>query len=341
MRAPARRIAAGSLALALTLAAGACGHPAPDAGAALLQDAPAVRLERLTSLDVRVAEVAWTLALANADLCPVNRLRAGWTLQSAAQYGAELRPLAEARYGLAGDLPGVLAAPSGSPAAEAGLSPGDLILSVNGQPLAEGRPDAEESYDGLQANAAVLDGALARGPARLTVRRGGAERDVTVRPVSACAYPAQIEVTGSFRSRTDGRHIFISDGMANLAENADQLAFVLGHEMAHAVLEHRSQPDVTGVRGGLNWAITMRRGLSLSSEADADRMGLYLVARAGFDPYRAVEFLSRWESVDEGARGPQINTGGVYDSAGGRRRALRPVLEDIAARKAAGRALIP
>lgn len=322
------------------MAAG-CGHPAPDAGATLLQDAPAVRLERLTDLDVRVAGVAWTLARVNADLCPVNRPRAGWTLQSAGQYGAELRPLAEARYGLAGDLPGVLAAPPGSPAAEAGLAPGDLILSVNGQPLAEGRPDAEESYDGLQANAAVLDGALALGPVRLTVRRDGVEREVTVWPVTACAYPTQVEVTGSFRSRTDGRHIFISDAMANLAENEDQLAFVLAHELAHAVLEHRSQPDVTGVRGGLNWAISMRRGLSLSSEADADRMGLFLVARAGFDAYRAVDFLSRWEAVDEGARGPQINTGGIYESAAGRRRALRSVLEDIAARKAAGRALIP
>ncbi|HEY0599443.1 M48 family metallopeptidase [Brevundimonas sp.] len=337
---PARLVAAaGALALALT--AGGCSHPAPDAGAATLQDAPAVRLERLTQQDVRVANVAWTLALANADLCPVNRPRAGWTLQSASQYGPELRPLAEARYGLAGDLPGVLAAPPGSPAAMAGLAPGDLILSVNGQALRQGDSTASESYDGLQANSAVLDAALALGPVGLTVRREGREREITVRPVSACAYPTQVEVTGTFRSRTDGRHVFISDGMANLAQNDDELAFVLAHELAHAVLEHRSQPDVTGLRGGLNWAISMRRGLSLSSEADADRMGLFLVARAGFDPYRAVEFLGRWEAVDEGARGPQINTGGIYDSAAGRRRALRPVLEDIAARKAAGRALIP
>lgn len=339
MRSSARLIAAGSLALALVV--GGCGHPAPDAGAALLQDAPAVRLENLTRLDVRVAEVAWTLALANADLCPVNRQRAGWTLQSAAQYGAELRPLAEARYGLSGDLPGVLAAPPGSPAAEAGLSSGDLIVAVNGQPLAEGGSGVAESYDGLQANAAVLDGALTLGPAMLTVRRGGQERQVTIRPVAACAYPTQVEVTGSFRSRTDGRHIFISDGMANLARNDDELAFVLAHELAHAVLEHRTQPDVIGVRGGLNWAISLRRGLSLSAEADADHLGLFLVTRAGFDPHRAIEFLTRYEEADGGARSVQINTGGIYESAAGRRRALQPVLADIDARRASGRALIP
>jgi len=338
VRAPAGLIAVGSLTLAL--AASGCGHPAPDAGAATLQDTAAVRLERLTNLDVRVADVAWKLALANADLCPVNRLRAGWTLQSAGQYGAALRPLAEARYGLAGDLPGILAAPPGSPAAEAGLAPGDLILSVNGQALAEGQAAAVESYDGLQANAATLDGALARGPATLTVRRAGAVRELTVRPVLACAWPTQIEVTGTFRSRTDGRHIFISDGMANLAQNEDELAFVLAHELAHAVLEHRTQPDVTGVRGGLNWALSMRRGLSLGAEADADRLGLFLLARAGFDPARSVEFLTRYEAVS-GAGGPQINAGGVYESASGRLRTLQPVLADIAERTASGRALIP
>lgn len=334
-----RLFAAGSLALAL--AAAGCGHPAPDAGAAVLQDGPAVRLERLTRLDVRVADVAWRLALGNADLCPVNRQRAGWTLQSASQYGPELRPLAESRYGLAGDLPGVLAAPPDSPAARAGLAPGDLILAVNGQALSEGDANLAESYDGLQANSAVLDAALARGPASLTVRRDGAERSVMVRPVLACAYPAQVEVTGTFRSRTDGRHIFISDGMANLAQNDDELAFVLAHELAHAVLEHRSQPDVVGLRGGSNWAISMRRGLSLGSEADADRMGLFLVARAGFDPQRAIEFLARYDAADGGAGGMQVNAGGIYESAAGRRRALQPVLEDIAARTAAGRALIP
>nr|WP_245161536.1 M48 family metallopeptidase [Brevundimonas alba] len=238
-------------------------------------------------------------------------------------------------------MPGVVAAPVGSPASEAGLAPGDLIVAVNGEALSRGEAGAAESYDGLAANSTRLDAALAAGPVTLKVRRDGRERDVALRPVLACAYPTQVEVTGTFRSRADGRHIFISDGMANLAENDDELAFVLAHELAHAVLEHRTQPDVVGVRGGLNWAISMRRGLSLSSEADADRMGLFLLTRAEFDPSRAMEFLTSWATVDEGAGGPQFNAGGIYQSADGRRRALQPVLEDIASRKAAGRPLIP
>lgn len=325
-------------ALVLGLGAAGCSHPAPDAGP--VQAPPEVRLQDLNAVDARVAGVAWRLARANADLCPVTRTRAGWTLQSASQYGAELRPLAEARYGLDGDLPGLLAAPEDSPAAAAGLAPGDLILSVNGQPLSRGA-GASESYDGLQANIALLDEAAARGPVQLRVRRGGVEREVMVRPVSACVYPTQVEVTGVLRSRADGRNIFISDGMVGIAADDDQLAFVLAHELAHAVLEHRTQPDVTGVRGASNWAITLRRGLSLSAEADADRMGLFLLTRAGFDPHAAVEFLTRYEEADRGARYAQINAGGVYEPAPVRRRALQPVLADITARKAANRALIP
>lgn len=315
----------------------ACSHAAPDAGA--VQDGPQARLENLTRQDVRVADVAWRLALANADLCPVNRPRAGWTLQSASQYGGELRALAESRYGLDGDLPGILAVPADGPAAQAGLLPGDLILSVNGQLLQRGA--ATESYDGLQANIAVLDQALHRGALQLQVRRDGTERTVALRGVPACAYSTQVEVTGTLRGRADGRHIFISDGMANLAETDDQLAFVLAHELAHAVLEHRTQPDVTGVRGASNWAISMRRGLSLSAEADADRMGLFLAARAGFDPDAAMAFLDRYEAADSSARYMQVNTGGVYEPVSVRRRALEPVLADIVQRRISGRVLIP
>lgn len=327
--------------LLLGLASGvaACGHPAPSAG--VVEDGPRTRLDNLTRQDVRVAGVAWRLALANADLCPVDQQRAGWTLQSASQYGGEMRPLAEHRYGLDGDLPGVLAVPAGSPAAVAGLQPGDLILAVNGQPLRRGGGGTGESYDGLEANIAVLDLALARGQVQLLVRRDGAERTVALRPVLACAYPTQVEITGTLRGRADGRHIFISDGMANLAADDDQLAFVLAHELAHAVLEHRTQPDVVGVRGASNWAISMRKGLSLGAEADADHMGLFLTARAGFDPGASLAFLERYEAADSGARYTQVNAGGIYEPAPVRRMALQPVLVDIAARRETGRALIP
>lgn len=332
------RLSAAVLAIGLVGGLVGCSHPEPHS--AIVQDGPQARLETLNRQDVRVADVAWRLALANADLCPVNRPRAGWTLQSAGQYGGELRPLAESRYGLDGDLPGVLAVPAGSPAARAGLQPGDLILSVNGQSLQRGGR-SRNSYDGLAANIVTLDQALDGGPVQLLVRRDGAERTVPLTPVLACAYPTQVEVTGTLGGRADGRHIFISDRMANLAQTDDQLAFVLAHELAHAVLEHRTQPDVRGTRGASNEAISMRRGLSPGAEADADRLGLFLAARSGFDPRAAMEFLELFEAADSGSRYTRVNSGSVYEPVSVRRRALAPVIAEIAARHADNRALIP
>jgi hypothetical protein len=149
------------------------------------------------------------------------------------------------------------------------------------------------------------------------------------------------EVAAHYRQGFLNRVILVSDGMANLASTDDQLAFVLAHELAHAVLEHRTQPDVTGLRGASNRLISLRRGLSAGAEADADHMGLFLAARAGFDPRAAMDFLDLFEAADRGARQTRGNPGGLYGPVSIRRRALEPVLADIAARRAAGRVLIP
>lgn len=335
------------VAIALAFAVSACGSRVPpsaigDYSAMHLADSPERRLDLLVGKDQRVARIAWSLAVANADLCPANRLRVGWTLHSASQYGPALRSLAERRFGFVGDLPGVLAAPAGSGAALAGLDTGDVILSVNDRLLDPGGPVSRRSYDGLQANISQLDQAAQQGPLQLKVRRGGRDRDVVVNPLMACAYVTQIEVRDDLRSLSDGRTVFISDKLVDLTADDDQLAFILAHELAHAVLEHRTVSDVSGQRGALNALITLDRNGGSRSETDADIMGLYLLARAGFDPDRAVQFLSVYERNTPLSGFPQISlSGGIYPSLAARRTALAPVLLDIQARRSSGRRLIP
>ncbi len=334
-------VAAGLIAVGLT----ACSHPAPpltDAGR-VAEDHAEARLTALVAKDQRVAAVAWRLAIDNADLCPATRLKAGWTLHAASQYGSELRPVAERTYGLQGDLPGILSAPVTSPAEQAGLRPGDVIVAVDGRPVSTGTAASArgQTYDGLQANIDRLNRVASSGPMALTVRRDGIERSVTVTPQRACAYDTQVEVRDDLRALSDGRTIFVSARLVDIAQDDDQLAFLLAHELAHAVLEHATVPDVQGGRGPANAQLSLRRGLSSSSESDADILGLYLLARAGFDPGRAVQFLSAYEAAAPGARYPQINLRGVYRSIPDRRRALEPVVADLARRQAAREPLIP
>lgn len=327
--------------VALTVAAaglgpGACG---PVAGGRTLTtegDVPG-RLTSLTTLDQRVARVAQRLSEANANLCPVIRQSAGWALHAASQYSQEMRPHAEARFGLDGDLPGVLAAPPGSAAASAGVREGDLILAVNAETLNRG-PDREEPiFEGLAANIATLDRALSRGSTTITVRRGAETPTLTIRPRRACGYEVQLDPSDELNARADGRRLFISTALAGFAQNDDELSIILGHELAHHVLGHRPWTDGGDGARQANESVRRTDGGSGGAEQQADRVGLYLAARAGYDPAVAAPFWRRFGQANWRVRFPQI----AHASAGARAAALEVVQREIEAKQRTGGELLP
>lgn len=297
----------------------------------------AQRLASLTSLDERVARVAWRLSAANVGLCPAVRQSAGWALHSAKQYSEDLRPHAAERFGLRGDLPGVLAASPGSPAAAAGLRPGDLLLTADGQSLAAGDHAGAPSWDGLGRNLRVVDEALADGDARFRVQRGAETLDLIVRPEPACGYDVQLNPSDELNARADGRRLFISTALAGFAAGDDELAVILGHELAHHVLRHRHWSETGGAARQVNAEVWRTEGGEGGAEQQADRVGLYLAARAGYDPSVAAPFWRRFGASNWRVRFPQIG----HASAGARAQALERVAQEIEAKRAAGEPLLP
>jgi len=127
-----------------------------------------------------------------------------------------------------------------------------------------------------------------------------------------------------------GRKIGVNSGLLKVAVNQDQLATVIGHEIAH-VLAHHSNERVSqqfaveqglglvnalsnpqtgtgrtlmGLLGvGAQYGILMP--YSRVQEAEADRVGLQLMARAGFDPAESVK-LWRNMSAAGGAQPPEF-----------------------------------
>ena len=292
----------------------ASGDPSGNEAAAA-----ALRLAALTDLDQRVARVAWRLSEANVGLCPVVRRSAGWALHSARQYSPALRFHAETRFGLKGDLPGVLAAPAGSPAAAAALQTGDLLLAIGGAPLQAGPPGGAASYDGLEANLRLVDAALADGAATFTVQRGAEVLDLTIQSRRACGYEVQLNPSDELNARADGRRLFISTALAGFTESDDELALILGHELAHHVLRHRHWSATGGAARHANEEVWAVEGGEGQAEQQADRVGLYLMARAGFDPAVAAPFWRRFGESNWRVRFPQIG----HASAGSRARAMR------------------
>lgn len=295
----------------------------------------AARLATLTALDQRVARVAQRLSEANVELCPAVRQSAGWALHSASQYSNELRPLVQSRFGLRGDLPGVLSAPPGSAAAEADLREGDLIVAVNGAALDPGPARTRPAFEGLAANIAVLDRALAAGATRLDIDRGGQPRSVTVQPHRACGYEVQLNPSDELNARADGRRLFISTALAGFTRSDDELALILGHELAHHVLRHRSWSDVGGAGREANDAAAVNG--AGDKETQADRVGLFLTARAGYDTRIAPAFWRRFGAANWRVRYPQLR----HASAEARARALEQVQVEIDAKRVAGGPLLP
>lgn len=118
-----------------------------------------------------------------------------------------------------------------------------------------------------------------------------------------------------------GGYVIITKGLYRKVENEAQLAGVLAHEISHVVLKHhlkilqKSQfldlgVDVLASQVRRNRQIIKKaigsgaeicaRGLDKSAEYEADRMGLTLATRAGYDPYGLPEVLQTIGQVGKG-----------------------------------------
>jgi predicted Zn-dependent protease len=103
-----------------------------------------------------------------------------------------------------------------------------------------------------------------------------------------------------------GGKIGVFRGIMQVAENDDQLATVLSHEIGHALAHHSSERLAhgefnRGVSGKL-WAKAFDR----QQESEADHIGIFLMAFADYDPQQAVHFWERMESLSQGRQIPEV-----------------------------------
>jgi len=248
----------------------------------------------LRQADLRVAKVAYRLALAGRPLCPSAWPLTGMLFHHLAEYEEKDRPLMVARYGLDRG-PGVLSVIAGSPAAKAGLAAGDVLLAVDGTPFPSPTAIAalreRKTWRAkLEATERQLEDALRRGSAELLVLRAGRELRLTLGSVPACLGRVRLARSDQTNAFATGTYVVMTTAMLDYVRSDDELAVVLGHEMAHDILGHPATRSEEGVLAGL--------GIHASNiwkrEADADRFGLRLMASAGYDLEAAIPFWRRY-----------------------------------------------
>lgn len=120
-----------------------------------------------------------------------------------------------------------------------------------------------------------------------------------------------------------GGKIVISTGFLDCMQYEAELAFVLAHEMGHVLGQHAERElALAGTPEGEQGAQARR----LRSELEADREGLLLMARAGYDPRVGLRFWQRFTSTPEAVLQQQL--AGTHPSHEERMRALKSALPE-------------
>jgi len=70
-------------------------------------------------------------------------------------------------------------------------------------------------------------------PASLRIKRGDREFSVSVEPEKICNYPVKLSQTSTINAYANGRIIIMTAGMMNFVKDDNELALILGHELAH------------------------------------------------------------------------------------------------------------
>jgi predicted Zn-dependent protease len=253
----------------------------------------------------RLNDVAFPLLQAAVPLChDAVTTRIGVTVGNRGTFLDDFVRAAEAS-GFSDTL-AVTGVAKGSAAARAGLAVGDRILSASGVPITPGA-SAAQSFLSL-----VTDGSP---NIRLKTRRDSAERTVVVGRDTVCNYGVAVVKDDQLNAFADGKNVYVTSTMLRFAASDDELATVVGHEIAHNAMHHVDAKKTNAVLGGIFGALldiaAARNGINTGGqytnqfaalgatvfsqdfEREADYVGLYILAAARRPTQSAANFWRR------------------------------------------------
>ncbi|MBL0318042.1 MAG: M48 family metalloprotease [Alphaproteobacteria bacterium] len=128
---------------------------------------------------------------------------------------------------------------------------------------------------------------------------------------STCRYKINIEPDQDINAYATGNAVTITTAMLDFISSDHELAMIIGHEYAHNILSHTSYQNFNtgkiaegffdafvyltqmGIMGDIKADGNAANHTSISQEKEADYVGLYLSAMAGYDIRVAPQFWRR------------------------------------------------
>jgi hypothetical protein len=199
-------------------------------------------------------------------------------------------------------------------------------------------------------------------PVEIEILRSGEKYSVILTPKAGCRYPLTILSDAQINAGATGDAIVIFSGILSVANTDDELAHVIGHELAHNALGHpgrsKSNESVGGVIGavvdigvllgtGINTQGVFtqlgtsagRKAYSQDFEREADYMSLYFMTRSGFDPTKAADMQRKLGIVAPGTL--YSNYAATHPSTPERAANLELAIQEVAAKVSRNEPLVP
>jgi peptidase M48-like protein len=245
----------------------------------------------------RLHNVAFQLRVANRDDCEDQVwAQIGLIAGSVPSLPRKFRSFSHEALSVSWTHASVLTIADNSPAAAAGIKIGDELLTFNNEPV------PRHGTAGWIGRYARNNG---KRPIQVLTRRDGTDEMRTVVPVIACAIPIELQIDSSVNAFTTDDRIVVSSSILRAARTDAQLALVVGHELAHANLGHLNKRRANAIigwiagaaadagimlggmstRGAFSRVLSQAgaRAFSVAFEREADYVGAYYAARAGYD----------------------------------------------------------
>lgn len=303
-------------------------------------------LRAMAEAQGRIDRVTGPLLVNNAPLCKSHAYKLlGFSAKNRYSYSTELADAVQQTFGY-GERLQVTNVLAGSGAERVGVLRGDVLIAAENKEIPPG--------ENAERQAAAVLGPLVRGRTlvKLTLERKGAPMSLVVPLTQSCGFSVDLGNADHVNAYADGRRIVITRGMLNFAQSEQELAYVIAREMAHNILGHAGSQRMGATMGGIIdnlirvtpdlETMTGRSGVTpypASLDADADRLGLYLTARAGYSVDSATAF---WQRLAE--RYPASVANGytaIHPDNGARFAMLEKTVAEIRAKLATRRPLLP
>ena len=218
------------------------------------------------------------------------------------------------------DLPKALRGKNGAPKLK---SPTIMYVRENTPGLSEGQVI-------LKKGKPVPISALKPGIKDITVRSRGVSGPAPVTATAVCGYPVHLKYTPAINAYATGRSIIVTTGMMDFA-NDEELALIVGHELAHNTHGHIPKIIFNTVAGFGSGKFARQ------FESEADYVGLYYAARAGYEIDNAKDFWRRLARVSV----KSLDKPSTHPITAKRYVGIENAVAEIDQKRKAGQALVP